>query len=1017
LAALGGPGPVEMVARGGAPGTSGVFLGWREWASLVPAAPANFKETPLTSAIWSDEAALERTDGFNLAGWRAELDTDLRRQRQRRTASSKTSEPIGPLSLPVIPGSVGNSVVAAALVASMAARGRVAASPTESPCISPEPASTRLRAAYGAEVPGKAAAPLVRLPRLDRRLEVSEAACISDPQMCREGLAEALQERQCHLEGLAQERRRRIQEAGQRQRRLVARRRRQKAAPKYTGEQAQSQTGSVVGEYQQDDREAQRALRAQQAIERITHKHFERGRTMTLSAFEQADESKLNTDDEALDCKRCSCREVSPRTGTGDDTAPTSEEEVGVSSDEVVDTPSLKPPRAAQQTLPGLVNTIVASKRNVRQIDRAKMRQVVSDYVLEQMKLKRMTKLRTMHRARFRNLPLAEQTAITNAFKLYVEEDGKDGGEGEDGTGTVLLGNIWRCVYELGMRGDNAQERHIVDLDIRQLGEVLLSGKGVHSSGSGESSQAEAWENVKVSLEDFGVGLVPLIRQDLSNERLDRHIQEFLSALPDEKALSLTAPEFVLLTQRLNLDEKYVAAAVAALPGRPTMPAHAHPHAAGHGASLDHHRKSKTSVVKHAATEPCLVGEVDYSLSVRVLDFGLVHKTLSKLEEQTGRLRRALEREILQKTRLPEEMFWKSRHEVLRLHNIFHVFDSDHSGYLCHEEVKRLLKRLGLQPYSKWWAPIVDKFLQECDQDDNQEVDFREFLLLMDMVREHQRRSRRNELWQEFLKFDWNRSGQLEPKELLGSLTSAGVVSSMHTRQLAQDMIEEFDTDKSGGMCFEEFEEFSQQIVERIFSEQNDRMVQVATNLGIDMEAMAECQWLFDELDTEGNESLKLNDIAKALQVFMIRAPSPEELHSIWACIDLDGNGQVEFTEFLHLMKIVTTGRASGTGMFSREKPFTLTSISVERQRMILRMFPIADSYIRDLQPGELLETLSNFLGVSKNANLREMARPAGPIRNARQLAEYARSLVGPSRAAGTALTGAARAVGTSNHL
>jgi len=100
--------------------------------------------------------------------------------------------------------------------------------------------------------------------------------------------------------------------------------------------------------------------------------------------------------------------------------------------------------------------------------------------------------------------------------------------------------------------------------------------------------------------------------------------------------------------------------------------------------------------------------------------------------------------------------------------------------------------------------------------------------------------------------------------------------------------------------------------------------------------------------------------------------------------IDKNFDGTVEFPEFLHLMALVQARK----GIFGREEPFSLLEVPPEKQRDILRFFPISETYIRSLELGELLETVSNFLGLKVDENLKELEEP---VKSVRQLLEYAR--------------------------
>lgn len=286
-----------------------------------------------------------------------------------------------------------------------------------------------------------------------------------------------------------------------------------------------------------------------------------------------------------------------------------------------------------------------------------------------------------------------------------------------------------------------------------------------------------------------------------------------------------------------------------------------------------------------------------------------------------------------------------------------------------------LLKRVGMQPYTAGSSGAVNEFLRSTGSD---EVDFRQFLALVELLRGCQRDLRRHRLKEHFRRCDRNANGQLEPQELVNCLQSAGLVPTRAHQDMALNLAREFD-EGTGGIGFREMEELAQRVVEHVFSEETERNLQAARELGFDAQRTSEFQIAFDQLDVDGTGALSIEEIAASLKDFMARPPSVEEVAMIFESIDDNCDGSVTFGEYLTLMKIVSEGK----GLFAREDTFTLKSVPPDKLRDILRCFSLAEAYIQHLEPQELLENVSNFTGFDANQNLRDLPNP---IRNPRQL-------------------------------
>jgi len=331
---------------------------------------------------------------------------------------------------------------------------------------------------------------------------------------------------------------------------------------------------------------------------------------------------------------------------------------------------------------------------------------------------------------------------------------------------------------------------------------------------------------------------------------------------------------------------------------------------------------------------------------------------------------------------MDDQMFQDVRPELIDLDTVFMLFDVDDSGYLSHREVRQLLKHLGIQV--KRDSSMISRVLQEVDWDGNGEVDFKEFLGLIHRVRAHEMLGRRSNLQNNFDKYDKDGNKSVPVPMIEVILSGAGLVHDKTTQEIARTLVGMMETERAGEISFQELEELGQRIVERNFMNVNQRNLALAKSLGFDITKLAEYQFAFDQFDVDGDGALSLAEIREALNTFMIRTPTLEELSDVYRAVDMDADGSVSFQEFLQLMKVV----AAGIGLFSTEAPFQLASVPNEKLREVLKIFHMPVSYVRELSPAELVDIVADCMEVTPDMNMRE-AEP--PIRSVRALLDVAK--------------------------
>lgn len=127
------------------------------------------------------------------------------------------------------------------------------------------------------------------------------------------------------------------------------------------------------------------------------------------------------------------------------------------------------------------------------------------------------------------------------------------------------------------------------------------------------------------------------------------------------------------------------------------------------------------------------------------------------------------------------------------LKEAFEVFDKDGDGEITVAELHQILNNLG----QKTSLADVKKMIAEVDKDNNEKIDFEEFVIMMLKKQEG-----KDELFEAFKAFDKNGDGQISHAELKEVMKSMG--QDMSDAEIDQ-MIIAADTDKDGEISFVEF--------------------------------------------------------------------------------------------------------------------------------------------------------------------------------------------------------------------
>jgi len=486
-----------------------------------------------------------------------------------------------------------------------------------------------------------------------------------------------------------------------------------------------------------------------------------------------------------------------------------------------------------------------------------------------------------------------------------------------------------------------------------------------------------------LSFEDFAVEIVPVVRMELTEVRQDVHFSEFMHVLEDNgssNCVALTMPKFERLATRLGIKKEIFDCCVASLP---------EPAPAGIKSAEDSHEAAKSGFVE-------LFGPAKSANVKRIaqedsrLTFEAVHEMLISMEEEGECIERAREREIMKRTGLNKDKFCEHRFELNRLYEFFQLYDGDQSDALNYEEVRPLLKHVGLDPYRKEHEHLVSTLLHDADTNGNESLTFNEFLLLMKKVRSHQKTQREYLLRLSFRKFAAE-GGRLELDKVDEVMVAVGIGGTTKAEMdLQRNLVYDWDVDNSGDISFEEFADICQRVQERVWAHRLEETTKFASSIGIGKSRLCEYLWAFDEHDRNRSGALSKDEIAEVIHTLSRQPITQKQLQDLLGLCDIkDMTVDVPLDKYLQLMH--TASVHLGVAVLL---PITLRDISAPKLHEILCLFPLAESYVKTLDVEESRDLVASYLGVTTGANLNEdldFTCGGYPVENVRQLISYAR--------------------------
>jgi len=283
---------------------------------------------------------------------------------------------------------------------------------------------------------------------------------------------------------------------------------------------------------------------------------------------------------------------------------------------------------------------------------------------------------------------------------------------------------------------------------------------------------------------------------------------------------------------------------------------------------------------------------------------------VSAVREYMTQCQRSRERELQVEYELSDAMFAEFRSQLIKFHESFNDLDDDDSGALDSTEAMNLLTYFGClsavssMPLEKRLQAqeIIEKYLNESE---DQTLSFPRFLSVVKHLRTLGMDEKMEVVESLFNQYDRDQSGKLTIKDVCQILVSLDINprSVLEQENMAQ-LIEEADTEGSGLLNVNELLLLVQRINERLAELDRLEILRKAQALNFTTKQANTLWETFQELDEQREGCVPVAEVEQALLVMRWQIPMAR-LSRYVAEIDFDGNGQLDFVEFLNLMRRV----------------------------------------------------------------------------------------------------------------
>lgn len=226
--------------------------------------------------------------------------------------------------------------------------------------------------------------------------------------------------------------------------------------------------------------------------------------------------------------------------------------------------------------------------------------------------------------------------------------------------------------------------------------------------------------------------------------------------------------------------------------------------------------------------------------------------------------------------------FWKCFKTVTNVRDAFKKFDADGDGQISRQEVMQGASATGLRISSE----EVDTLFILGDKDGNGQIDFSEFAQIMipsapEKIAKLRKCFRnRTEVESAFRRWDANKDGSISIQEMKAGLSGCGI---MFTEQEAETCFAVADRNGDNEVSMEEF-------VDLLSSSHTSSTGPIKKFFEFCVEQA------FNNIDTNKDGSISYQELSNSLRKAGF---SDQEIHTIFALADHDGDGEVSLHELL----------------------------------------------------------------------------------------------------------------------
>jgi len=284
---------------------------------------------------------------------------------------------------------------------------------------------------------------------------------------------------------------------------------------------------------------------------------------------------------------------------------------------------------------------------------------------------------------------------------------------------------------------------------------------------------------------------------------------------------------------------------------------------------------------------------------------------VAQVQEQSQRIRRDREQEVLAVEEINEWEMSDHQNEMLILYDTFVRANLSGTGKLDRRELRLLLIEMRLLPH----GPAEKEVLDDCmppiagSYSAASHLNFRECLRSIRLLRESVREQSSQELHMLFERTDRDRSGQLSQQEVFGLIATLGLSPQCREDQCEmQQLLADIDTDGSGEFDYYEFETLVQRLMDQVRTMENMQERKAAEDLGFKVADFLELREVYFLLDAVGTSKVTFEPLlwlTARLKLPLDRVQVEEMYNEV--CEYGEGLDFVQFLKFLKLVQADVT--------------------------------------------------------------------------------------------------------------